>query len=190
MISKRGQEMLSYLPRYYQTSKIVKSVIAAQGTEVDKLRNALNEILEQNYVNTATWGLDNWEKELAIKSNAGKPDDQRRAVIKSKIRGVGTVTINLIKNVAEAYDGGRVEITKGPLIYQFTVKFIDTRGIPPNINDLKALIEEIKPAHLSVVYEYRYLLWNELDAKKLTWNQLDTKNLTWDDYETGGWLNA
>ncbi|MFZ5688687.1 MAG: YmfQ family protein [Bacillota bacterium] len=188
--SPKGQEMLTYLPRYYDTSRIMRAILQAQGAEFDKLRQTLDEILDQFFVNTATWGLDTWEKEFGITTMAGKPDDQRRAVIKSKIRGIGTVTVKLIKTVAEAYDGGTVEVTQQPELCQFTVTFIDTRGVPPNINDLKAAIEEIKPAHLAVVYEFRYLIWDELDAKNITWDQLDAKNLTWDEFETGGWLNA
>ncbi|WP_238456865.1 YmfQ family protein [Desulforamulus aeronauticus] len=182
--------MATYLPRFYETSKVMKSLLQAEGTEFDNLRQAMNEVLEQFFVNTATWGLDIWEQELGIRSSVGKPADQRRAVIKSNIRGIGTVTINLVKNVAESYDGGTVEVIDQPALYQFTVKFVDTRGIPPNLDDLKAAIEAIKPAHLAVKYEFRYLIWDELDAKNLTWDQLDNKNVTWNEFETGGWLNA
>lgn len=188
--STRGQEMATYLPRFYETSKVMKAILQAEGTEFDNLRQAMNEVLDQFFVNTATWGLDLWEQELGIRSSAGKPADQRRAVIKSNIRGIGTVTINLVKNVAESYDGGTVEVIDQPALYQFTVKFVDTRGIPPNLDDLKVAIEAIKPAHLAVKYEFRYLIWDELDAKNLTWDQLDNKNVTWNEFETGGWLNA
>ena len=186
--SVRGQEMLTYLPRFYETSRVTRSLLEAEGMELDRLRQAMDEVLNQFFVNTATWGLDRWEQELNIMSTSGKPKDQRRSVIKSRIRGIGTVTISLIKNVAESYDGGTVEVTEQPSLYQFTVKFIDTRGIPPNIEDLKSALEEIKPAHLTIKYEFRYLIWDELDAKNLTWDQLDAKNLTWDEFETGGWL--
>ncbi len=115
---------------------------------------------------------------------------ERRAVIKSKQRGYGTVTVSLIKNVAESYANGTVEVTEQFELYQFTISFIDTRGIPPNLDDLKEVIEKIKPAHLAVIYTFTYLNWDELDAKNLTWDELDAKNLTWDEFETGSWLDA
>lgn len=188
MTSTAGEEMLKMLPVCYDTEN-TSAIIDVEGKEQDYLKSLLLFIIDQIFVETASdWGLDRWEQELDLISYAGKPDDQRRSRIMSKMRGVGNVTINLIKSVAEAYDGGLVDVSAQPVSYQFTIQFIDTRGVPPNINDLMAAIEDIKPAHLAVVYEYRYLIWNELDVREMTWNELDTLNLTWDEYETGGWL--
>ncbi|MNJ78365.1 hypothetical protein D3C77_761030 [compost metagenome] len=49
-------------------------------------------------------------------------------------------------------------VTFQPAEWSFTIKFIDTLGIPPNLDDLKAVIEEVKPAHMKVEYEFSYLL--------------------------------
>jgi uncharacterized protein YmfQ (DUF2313 family) len=188
MTSTAGAEMLKMLPVCYD-SENTSAVIDVEGQEFDYLKLLLLFIIDQIFVETASdWGLDRWEQELDLQSYAGKPDDQRRSRIMSKMRGVGTVTINLIKSVAEAYDGGLVDVSTQPASYQFTVQFIDTRGVPPNINDLMAAVDEIKPAHLAVVYEYRYLIWNELDAREITWDELDALNLIWNEFELGGWL--
>jgi len=175
--------MLSYLPDYYATSRIMSSNMDAQGAEMDRLWQAIDDTLNQYFVSTASWGLDLWEKEFGISIDKTKPLEQRRSVILSKIRGVGTVTVSLIKSVAEAYDGGQVEVSIQPEAYTFTVKFIDTRGIPPNLDDLKAVIEEIKPAHLAVEFAFTYTQWEELTSK--TWG--DLKNFTWDEVMTRSW---
>lgn len=182
--------MKSYVPPYLLTAKEYSSVIESEGTEFEQIRSNIDSILEQFFVPTATWGLDQWEEFLDLESYAGKPVDQRRSRIASKMRGIGTVTVKMMKNVAEAYDGGTVEVTEQAPLYQFTVKFIDTRGIPPNLDDLKTAIEEIKPAHLAVKYKFRYLIWDELDSQQLTWDELDALQVTWDEFETGGWINA
>jgi len=183
MNSVRGKEMMSYLPDYYSTSRVMSSTIDAQGTELDMLWQAMDGVLEQYFVPTATWGLDLWEKEFGIPINSTKQIEQRRSVILSKIRGIGTVTVKLIKSVAEAYDGGLVEVTVQPETFNFTVKFVDTRGIPPNLDDLKAVIEEIKPAHLTVEFAFTYTQWDEL--KQTTWDNL--KNFTWGEVMTRSW---
>lgn len=85
--------------------------------ELDALWQALDGTLEQYFVSTATWGLEHWENELGITIDASKPVAQRRSVILSKLRGIGTVTVSLIKSVAEAYDGGSVEVTLQPEAY-------------------------------------------------------------------------
>jgi uncharacterized protein YmfQ (DUF2313 family) len=175
LTSNHGRAMLAYLPRYYETSRVMGSILQAQGTEIDKLGQALDETLAQFFVNTATWGLDTWEKELGLAGYAGKPDDQRRSRIISKLRGMGTTTVSLIKNVAESYVYSTVEVTSNTAQYGFAVKFIDTRGVPPNLDDLKAAIEEIKPAHLMVIYEFIYTSWGEV------------RNTTWATVKTGTW---
>jgi hypothetical protein len=187
----RTDVMLAYVPKFIQAARSYKAVMDAEGPEFDLVRTNIADILSQFYVETATeWGLDLWEQMLGLKSYAGKPLDQRRSRIISKLRGMGTVTVSLIKNVAESYTYGTVEVTERPELYSFTVTFSDKHGIPPNYTDLQAAIEEIKPAHLAVNYVLRYLIWDELDAAALTWEALDAKALTWDEFEMGGWLDA
>jgi len=186
-----AERIMRYLPPYYQGSRVMKVIAEAQGSEVADLWSTLDDILKQFFVETATEpGLALWEQMLGLTSYAGKPLDQRRSRVISKLRGMGTVTVSLIKNVAESYTYGTVEVTEQPELYSFTVTFSDKHGIPPNYTDLQAAIEEIKPAHLAVNYVLRYLIWDELDAAALTWDQLDALGMTWDDFELGGWLNA
>lgn len=162
MNSLRGRELFSYLPAYYETSRVMQSDMDAKGSELDSFYQALNSTVDQFFVRTATWGLDRWETELGIPTDRTKPMEQRRAVIESKLRGAGTFSGRLVKNVAEAYDGGTVDVSFQPQEWAFTITFIDTLGIPPNLDDLKAAIEEIKPAHLEVVYEFNYLLIRDI----------------------------
>lgn len=183
MTSTLGKEMLADLPDYYATSRVMSTNMNAQGCELDELWKSLDGALNQYFVSTATWGLERWENELGIGIDETKPVSQRRSVILSKLRGIGTVTIQMIRSVAEAYDGGKVEVSLQPETYTFTVRFVDTRGIPPNLDDLKAVIEEIKPAHLAVEYAFTYTQWLELKQK--TWG--DLKNFTWGEVMTRRW---
>ncbi|MGG1879979.1 YmfQ family protein [Paenibacillus cisolokensis] len=162
MNSLRGRELLSYLPSYYEASRVMRSDMDAKGSELDALYEALNAAADQFFVRTATWGLDRWEAELGIPTDRSKPIAQRRAVIESKLRGAGNFSGRLVKSVSEAYDGGTVDVTFQPEEWSFTVRFVDTLGIPPNLEDLKAAIEEIKPAHMLVEYAFKYLLIREV----------------------------
>jgi uncharacterized protein YmfQ (DUF2313 family) len=173
--------MLRYAPPFLQNSRVYRAIIGAEGAEYDAQRTTAADILKQFYIETATeWGLAKWEEFLGLASYAGKPLSQRRSRIISKLRGIGSVTVEMIETVAGAFENGTIKVTEQPELYQFTISFISTRGIPPNIEDLFQAIEEIKPAHLAVVYDYKYLTWNELDAMNLTWDQLDAMHLTWE----------
>ena len=175
--SVKGAELFSYLPAYYETSRVMRSDMDTKGHEMDDFYQALEETFQQFFVRTATWGLVRWETELAIETDLNKPLEQRRAVVESKLRGGGKFSGKLVKNVAEAYDGGKVAVTFQPQEWNFTIKFIDTIGIPPNLDDLKAVIEEIKPAHLSVEYEFSYLLIRDIHGVK-TLKEMDNLPLS------------
>jgi hypothetical protein len=60
---------------------------------------------------------------------------------------------------------------------------VDTTGIPSNIEDLKAIVRELVPAHLAIAYEYNYFIWDEFDEKNWTWDEFDALNLSWDELE-------
>lgn len=181
--STRGQEMLSYLPRYYETSRVMWAILQAEGSEFDKLRQALDETLDQFFVRTATWGLDMWETELGLTPAHDQPDAERRDKIISRLRGFGTATIGIVKQVAESYDKGAIDVIEDHAAYTVTIRFVDTSGVPPNIDDLKAAVRAVVPAHLDIKYEFNYFVWDELDKKLWTWDQLDALNLTWSELE-------
>ncbi|WP_228100947.1 YmfQ family protein [Paenibacillus donghaensis] len=177
MSSLRGRELFSYLPAYYENSWVMQVDMDAKGSEMDLLYQALESAAAQFFVRTATWGLSRWEFELGIPTDLSKPLDQRRAVIESKLRGAGKFSGSLVKNVAEAYHGGKVAVSFQPGEWGFTVKFIDSVGIPPNLEDLKAAIEEIKPAHLAVKFEFNYLLIRDIH-EKMTLTQMEQTPLS------------
>lgn len=172
-----GQVLLDHLPDYYSGVKEIRLLSQIEGNELDGLSASFEEAFNQRFVDTATWGLVRWEKELGINPTAGQPFDQRRSVIRSKMRGTGTVTVRLMKSVAEAFDRGALEVTVQPELYSFTIRFVDTLGAPPNVNDLKAAIENIKPAHLTVIYKYKYLLISQIH-KTMTIDELQQRRLT------------
>lgn len=51
----------------------------AGNNEHEKLRAAVADILNQLFVNTATWGLDLWEEFCGLQTNANDAYAQRRA---------------------------------------------------------------------------------------------------------------
>ena len=53
-----------------------------------------------------------------------------------------------------SYSFAEVDVIENPADYSFIIKFVGTKGLPPNMADLTITIEEIKPAHLSFTFEY------------------------------------
>jgi hypothetical protein len=86
----------------------------------------------------------------------------------------------MIQNVAESFSNGAGGCAESR---RSTVSISNYRnaGHPPNLDDLTAAIEEIKPAHLAYDYIIIYRTWG--DVKGYTWGQL--KSHTWADVRGG-----
>jgi len=156
--------LLDLLPEYYRNSPQVKELQGAFEYWAEKIKAARDDFLRQLNVQTATWGLELWEKALGLETDVSKPYEYRRTRIMSKLRSAGTTTVEMIKNVAQSFSNGEVEIIEKNDESKFIVKFVGTLGIPPNLDDLSAAIEEIKPAHLAYTFEYTYRTYGELAA--------------------------
>ncbi|WP_239613956.1 YmfQ family protein [Cohnella mopanensis] len=175
--------MHDYLPLYYTDVTPANNVIDREAEEIAALNIAINDVLAQFFIVTATWGLARWEQIFGIPTDEAKPIEQRRSVIKSKLRGVGTVTPALIEQVAEAYDNGDVTVTEDNASYNVTITFVSTLGIPPNLGDIKAAIRDILPAHLTVNFVFRYYLYANLIAIGKKYAEIAA--ITYDDLYNG-----
>lgn len=180
--------LFTYMPYYYRTSTIIDNLNNSNATELNNFYNKLESVFNQFFVSSADWALERWEKELGLKVDNSYNTEFRRSVILSKIRGQGTVTIDLIKNVSESFSNGEVDVIENNSEYSFTVKFIGIKGVPPNLSDLIQAIEEIKPAHLAVVFDFSWQNWNDIDSTNSTWNDIDALNVSWNEFEKGEWI--
>ncbi|MCG8402769.1 MAG: YmfQ family protein [Firmicutes bacterium] len=161
MNSATGRELLAMLPPRLAAATILAAIIDVRGMEFDAIKEGIEDVRQQLLVETATWALDRWEADYKLKSPAGYTDEERREPIIAKMRAPGRVSIEQIKKVAQAYARGLVKATANPDA-TITVQFIDKRGIPGNIEALKAEIRNIAPAHLDLVYIYLFTLVQEL----------------------------
>ena len=163
--------LINLLPENYRNSSEVIELQGAFEHWTEAIQAAKQDLFLQLNVSSATWGIDNWEKSLKIKTDVSRPYEYRRTRIMSKLRGSGTTTKQMIENVAESFTNGQVTILEHNSENRFEIKFTGTLGIPPNMDDLTSAIEEIKPAHLAYSYVYVYRLNSEL--KRYTYAQLN-----------------
>ncbi len=175
-----GNKLVSYLPAFMRKSKIFNEIFRGEEKALKAVEASIEEVQQQLNIDTATWGLELYEAELGIKTDLSKDLEERRSVIKSKWRGTGKADARLIQLVAEAYSNGQVQVSFDGAI---VISFVGTRGVPPNIGDLEAAINEIKPAHLPFSFRFNYLTWSEFDGFNRSWQAWDDLNLTWEQLE-------
>lgn len=179
----KAAELRGLLPFYYDEIREMQAIIAAEGVELDAAADEVEKLPQQFNPETATVAVPLWERELGIPQDAGKPLDQRRSVVISKMRGSGTVTRAMIENVAVAYDKGEVEVSEDTENYKVTVTFISTRGVPANLNDIKNAIQDIMPAHLAIEFIFTYLTFGELDESGMTFGDIEAAGITFGQLE-------
>lgn len=177
------QDMADYLPRYYEDTPIVTNIIGREATEFTDMNADIYDVLAQFYIDTATWGMARWENIFGVTVDEAKPIEQRRSVIKGKLRGIGTVTAELIEQVAEAYDNGTVTVEEDNAAYTIIVTFVSNLGVPANLDDIQTALRDIIPAHLAISFEFTYMTYADLDSYTLTWTDVNALGLTWAEWE-------
>ena len=146
--------LINKLPSFYDND-ITKPIQNSFTVEANSINDEVENILNQFYVDSATYGLNYWEKMLGISKN-NNDIQTRRENIKAKMRSRGTTSIEVIKNICEAYSYGEVEIIVNHSDYSFEINFVGSIGVPKAFAELDKTIEEIKPCHLAHSYKFRY----------------------------------
>ena len=174
-------DLVLQLPEFYRSvpfeelQRVLGEMVRQAAADVDLT-------LAQLWPQTASgWGLTLWETAYGIPVDVARDTEFRRSRIISKLRGQGVPTAELIRAVAASFVNGAVDVVEHSGQYYFTVKFTSIMGVPPNIEDLTAAINEIKPAHLAYLYEYLYRTW--LQGGAYTWGELSGR--TWEELRSG-----
>lgn len=145
-----------YIPKFIAKGNVFKEIYESQQAEIDILQNNIEDLINNLFVETATWGLFYFEKKYGLKTDLTDSYENRRARILAKMRSSYTCNIETIKTMASAFSNGEVEVTPYYEDDYFVIKFVGTKGIPPKITDLYNAVEEIKPCHLDVEYKFTY----------------------------------
>lgn len=164
-----------YLPERLLSAPVSDFLDAFQ-PEIDALAEEIAGLAEYElFASTADKWLPLWEAAYGLPSEPEKPAAERRSRLLSKMRGSGTTTAQMIRQVVASYANSDCEIIEHNDEYRFDVQFVGTVGIPPNMEDVRAAIEEIKPAHLAYQFLYLFHTWQDYAAQ--TWGSLAAQ--TW-----------
>lgn len=169
--------MINEYQDFYRNSKEFTSIQMAFDKQIKKLSGAIEDVLNQLFVSSATWGLDMWEEMLGLVIAQSKSYEERREIILSRLKTHNITTKQWIKDVALSFNNGDVEIIEdfsNNIVY---INFVSELGVPKNSNALKEAIAKIMPAHLEEIFNFKFRTYGEVSH--LTWN--DVSHLTWDE---------
>lgn len=159
----RVKSIKSYVPAMFAEVEPLQSIYTASGTESGLLFEAIQDILNQMYVETATWGLESWENFFYLPVDKEEPLENRRSRLKTMLRGQGTTTKEMLESVCASFINGEVEVIEHPDDSVFKIKFVGKIGVPSNLDYIRATIDKIKPAHLEYEFIYVYNVYAALE---------------------------
>lgn len=155
---------LRYVPLYCKDDKVLVQVYNSQGIELGKIKYCIEDLINQFFINTATWGLDLWEEDFGIKTNYEEDYEIRRKRLIAKKRGNATSTKQQIERVAMSFlnDDDKAECIPHNEEYYFDLYLNSEHGFPKEMEDLYWMVDEIKPAHLESRYHLRAITKTDL----------------------------
>ena len=175
------KRMNEYYPEVIRSIKEFSLIIDADASEIEKLADANQEVLNDAYLPTMGEArVTEWEQMLGIRPLENSTLQDRRDTVIARIRGQGKLNTKLISAIVNAFTGGSarswiedsilyVEITPPPKnkLYQFA-----------NVEqELKSKV----PAHLGFKIERNYFTWNDIMTNHTTWQEVVDDLGTWED---------
>lgn len=141
-------DVLRYLPKFLSKDASFKATEDALSEEHEKLRLLIIDICKQMFVETATWGLNDWERVYGIRTDEDLSIEKRRENLLIKIQGAQTVTTpqleKLVNNVVPTSDAKVIENTAPN---QF--KIVMETAVA--VDEVRKVVEQYKPAHLTYI---------------------------------------
>jgi hypothetical protein len=172
-------DLTKYVPSEIYNCPETNNVFNIQGLIVGAINHYIQNLINETFISTATdYGLTILENEYGITTDTSlSVENRRQTLLAKKLSWFDITNEAKIKQIASAYNCDCEVIPHWDECY-FIIKFTGL-GVPSNLNIFKQIVEQVKPAHLAVEYEFTYELWSEVnngftweDASRYTWLQI------------------
>lgn len=179
--------MIVRLPDYYRKSKVVKDLYAVIQKLLDKVAEDISaEDLRLFITTTDNFSLH--EKDVVLPEISADNETKRARVI-ARLQGNNLLTKAELERLILIYDKTGCTITEDFANYTVNILFGGRTGIPYNLEQICEVVEEVKPAHIKVNYEFLRNTWGDVRRKLGTWG--NAKVFTWEgsqNYDGRTWL--
>jgi hypothetical protein len=188
-LRKNKIDILRYLPYKLQKDNKFYTVNTAESQEHENIRLIINDLLNQLFIDTATWGLDYFEEFLNIIPKKDDDYEARRTHIKILLNVHDVSTIKFMTDLTNKFlTDNSAKIIEHNSEYWFEV-FFNIDGLI-SLGDLRVAIELYKPAHLGFKIVF-YILSKVLTSHKASiiqyintnhnfWNLGTAEKVYWD----------
>ena len=147
-------DILKYVPFFLSKDNRFNAVNSTDSIEHNKLRLAIQEVLQQLFIDTSTWGLQLWEEFCGISTDTNLDYKARRNKVLAILNGKQTVTLEFITYLINRY----VADDTGCILPHYEQYYIDIMlpdGKVTNFEELEKMLRIYMPAHLG----WRYIAY-------------------------------
>lgn len=171
------------VPDYHYACEQSKAIIETLADASLEAKAALADVMDQFFVETATWGLSLWEYQVGIEPDTSLPPATRRAAIKQKLVASGNTTAEMVRQLAESITGYEARVIVND-DYSFSLEFLGETNTLADIDveEIRTIVEQIKPAHLRFVISG--ITWADVESVELTWQWFEDHPTTWAEFES------
>lgn len=140
-------DILAYLPKFLQKSPLFKGTNDADNREHETIRLDLQDLLNQFFIKSATWGLERWEDLVGIKTDTTKSLESRRDAVIAKLQNPESVTETFLTNLINRYIADKAGyIISYPSEYRIEVLYHGGQVL--DYENLRKSINTYIPAHI------------------------------------------
>ena len=149
-------KLIDKLPYFYEECPKVNTIQEGLGSETETLYSKVRATTDQLYVNTATWGLVEWEKFAGVKNTSGTINQRRIRVI-NKLKAKGTTTLEVFTNICNMY-ADNVKVEEIYHEYALMISLVEEKDsfnpVEYRLAEMNEAIWEVKPAHLNHYFNF------------------------------------
>lgn len=137
------------LPQFVREMKEMAFLLGVNQDEIDRIESFIEEMIRQFWILSATYSIEDWEKEFGIEKNSTLTFGQRRAQVLAKLNTRAPSTVEMIENlVIKVLGEQRVEVEEDYENYSFTI-IIKSDHVLENMLIAGEAVRKARPAHLN-----------------------------------------
>lgn len=172
-MSRNNEKLISIIHKMFRKDSYILALFESWGITLDELESKLR-LLSQEYLfsTMSNERIKELEKELAYKTMSNTLEG-KRTEIEARWKMSGKCDVELLQTIANSWRNGVIKVSF--IDATIEIKFVSLVGIPDDLNTLKFMIDEAKPAHLPINFSFMYRTWGMLPPR--TWGQIGA--FTW-----------
>ena len=168
------EKMISYLHKLYKEDLYFNALLNAIGINLDFIDKKVEQANNNMFFDICdSKTLSFYEKEANIIPKITQTREERAEALSAKWRSEGKTDIQLLQSVCNAWKNGKTSVSFETGM--INIKFVGEYGVPTDIEALKKALEDVKPAHLKINYEFSYVLLKEIET--MTLSEVETMTL-------------